>query len=139
MTSPVFECDTKNTDLSKLGSYRISDTVQYEYFFSRWKEIDKKKKKFVRKHYHLCISSSTLWSYICENCNVCFTCYVKFNVYVIKDGNSPLFLSHRSRDIGIAFTAVTPVEMSSFCDQACFSITIQPRLNIFVPYIGHGG
>ena len=29
MTSPVSECDTKNTDLSKLGSYRISDTAQY--------------------------------------------------------------------------------------------------------------
>ena len=30
MTSPVSECDTKNTDLSKLGSYRISDTVHYK-------------------------------------------------------------------------------------------------------------
>jgi hypothetical protein len=30
MTSSVSECDTKNTDLSKLGSYRISDTAQYE-------------------------------------------------------------------------------------------------------------
>ena len=28
MTSPVSDCDTKNTDLSKLGSYRISDTAQ---------------------------------------------------------------------------------------------------------------
>jgi len=32
MTSSVFECDTKNTDLSKLGSYRISDTAQYDMF-----------------------------------------------------------------------------------------------------------
>jgi len=29
MSSPVSECDTKNTDLSKLGSYRISNTAQY--------------------------------------------------------------------------------------------------------------
>jgi len=29
MTSSVSECDTKNTNLSKLGSYRISDTAQY--------------------------------------------------------------------------------------------------------------
>jgi hypothetical protein len=29
MTSSVSECDTKNTDLSKLGSYRMSDTAQY--------------------------------------------------------------------------------------------------------------
>jgi hypothetical protein len=28
MKSPVSECDTKNTDLSKLGPYRISDTAQ---------------------------------------------------------------------------------------------------------------
>jgi len=29
MTSSVSECDTKNTDLSKLGSYQISDKAQY--------------------------------------------------------------------------------------------------------------
>jgi hypothetical protein len=34
MTSPVSECDTKNTDLSKLGSYRISDTAQYIYIYN---------------------------------------------------------------------------------------------------------
>jgi hypothetical protein len=34
MTSSVFECDTKNTDLSKLGSYRISDTTQYIYVWN---------------------------------------------------------------------------------------------------------
>jgi len=29
MTSSVSDCDTKNTDLSKLGSYQISDNAQY--------------------------------------------------------------------------------------------------------------
>jgi hypothetical protein len=39
MSSPVSECDTKNNDLSKLGSYRISDTAQYQFLLDTLTEI----------------------------------------------------------------------------------------------------